>query len=148
MKKAAGKIVSQYISNDSTKSGKKTLADEKKPLKPYWRMQKKDEFLATNESRMGQGQTTLKPMIGNTNAVIPDNQFRKRNPIFADSELYNEHKEKRKKTRKDKAKTNAATPSSEFTVNLETNTCICPAGKELLFLGDHFDEVRGTYSRF
>jgi len=82
------------------------------------------------------------------NAVIPDNQFRKRNPIFADSELYNKHKAKRKKTRKDKAKTNAAILSSEFTVNLDTNTCICPAGKELLFLGDHFEETRGTYSRF
>jgi hypothetical protein len=84
----------------------------------------------------------------NINAVIPDNQFRKRNPVFAESERYNRHKEERKKTRKDKAKTNAAIPSSEFTVNLETNTCICPAGKELEFLGDEYEGVRGTYSRF
>lgn len=84
----------------------------------------------------------------NINAVIPDNQFRKRNPVYAESDHYNRHKTLRKKTRKDKAKTNAAIPSSEFTVNLDTNTCICPAGKELLFLGDHFEETRGTYSRF
>jgi len=237
MKKAAEKIVSQHISNDSTKSGKKTLADEKKQTVEtlFANAKKIDEFLATNEPRMGKGkkpkevqsnitdnqsakmttskgthqgmafvtaadekhqiiigaqgfgmgqeQATLKPIIegikvnlGDTifdgnivltadtgfsseanmqyifdekvNAVIPDNQFRKRNPIFADSELYNKHKAKRKKTRKDKAKTNAAILSSEFTVNLDTNTCICPAGKELLFLGDHFEETRGTYSRF
>jgi hypothetical protein len=47
----------------------------------------------------------------NINAVIPDNQFRKRNPVFVESELYNRHNEERKKTRKDKAKTNAAIPS-------------------------------------
>jgi hypothetical protein len=82
----------------------------------------------------------------NINAVIPDNQFRKRNPVFAESELYNRYKGERKKTRK--AKTNAALPSSEFTVNLETNTCICPAGKELLFLGDDFETEREIYTRF
>jgi transposase len=237
MKEAAKKIVSQHISNDSTKNGKKTLTEEKQQTVETLlaNAKKIDEFLATNEPRMGTGkrpkevqsnitdnqsakmttskgtiqgmtfvtaadekhqiiisakgfgmgqeQTTLKPIIENIkhnlretifdtsvvltadtgfssevnmqyifdeniNAVIPDNQFRKRNPIFADSELYNKHKALRKKTRKDKAKTNAAIPSSEFKVNLETNTCICPAGKELLFLGDHFEEVRGTYSRF
>ncbi len=41
----------------------------------------------------------------NINAVVPDPQFRKRDSAFADSPLYNEHKEKRKKTRKDKATT-------------------------------------------
>jgi hypothetical protein len=67
------------------------------------------------------------------NAVVLDNQFRKRNPVFAESEFYNKHKELRKKTRKDKAKTNMAIDSSEFKVNLHSNTCICPAGKELKF---------------
>ena len=37
----------------------------------------------------------------NIDAVIPDNQFRKRNPVFAESDLYNKHKERRKKTRED-----------------------------------------------
>lgn len=36
----------------------------------------------------------------NINAVVPDNQFRKRNPVFAKSTLYNQHKEHHKKTRK------------------------------------------------
>jgi len=237
MKKAAEKIVSQHISNDSTKNGKKTLADEKKQtIETLLANAKKiDEFLAENEPKMGKGkrpeevqsnvtddesakmttskrtiqgmafvtaadekhqiiigaqgfgmgqeQATLIPIIdcikGNLgdrifdeglvltadtgfssevnieylfkekiNAVVPDNQFRKRNPIFAESELYNKHKALRKKTRKDKAKTNAAIPSSEFTVSLEANTCICPAGKELSFLGDDYEGVRGTYSRF
>jgi transposase len=237
MKKAAKEIVSQHISNDNTKNGKKTLAEEKtQTVETLLANAKKiDDFLATNEPRMGQGkkpkevqsnitdnqsakmttskgtiqgmafvtaadekhqiiigaqgfgmgqeQATLTPIIDrikenlgstvfdgdivltadtgfsseanmayifeeNINAVIPDNQFRKRNPVFAESELYNRHKEERKKTRKDKAKTNAALPSSEFTVNLETNTCICPAGKELLFLGDDFETERGIYTRF
>ncbi len=237
MKAAAEKIVSVHISNDGTKQGTNALPDEKKQTVETLlaNAKKIDDFLATNEPRMGQGkrpkevqsnitdnesakmttskgtiqgmafvtaadekhqiiisakgfgmgqeQATLKPIIEdikanlsenifntsvvltadtgfssednmqyifneNINAVIPDNQFRKRNPVYAESDLYNKHKALRKKTRKDKAKTNAAIPSSEFTVNLDTNTCICPAGKELLFLGDHFESTRGTYSRF
>ena len=237
MKEAAEKIVSQHISNDSTKSSHKSLAEEKQQtIETLLANAKKiDVFLATNEPRMGRGkrpkevqsnitdnqsakmttskgtiqgmafvtaadekhqiiisakgfgmgqeQATLKPIIEgikhnvsenifdtpvvltadtgfsseanmqyifdeNINAVIPDNQFRKRNALFSESDLYNKHKALRKKTRKDKAKTNAAIPSSEFTVNLDTKTCICPSGKELLFLGDHFEETRGTYSRF
>jgi hypothetical protein len=84
----------------------------------------------------------------NINAVIPNNQFRKRNPVFTESNLYNKHKALRKKTRKDKAKTHTGIPSSEFKVNLDSHTCICPAGKELKFLGDDYEEVRGFYSRF
>jgi hypothetical protein len=67
------------------------------------------------------------------NAVVPDNQFRKRNPVFAESDFYNKHKELRKKTRKDKAKTNMAIDSSEFKVNLHSNTCICQ-GKRMNIL--------------
>jgi transposase len=237
MKEAAEKIVSQHISNDGTKSKHKVLVDEKKQTVETLlaNAKKIDEFLATNEPRMGKGkkpkevqsnitdnqsakmttskgtiqgmvfvtaadekhqiiigaqgfgmgqeQATLKPTIEgikkhlgegifdtpvvltadtgfssednmqylfveNVNAVIPDKQFRKRNPVFSESDLYNKHKALRKKTRKDKAKTNMSLPSSAFTVDLDTNTCICPAGKELKFLGDDYEEVRGTYSRF
>ena len=81
-------------------------------------------------------------------AVIPDNQFRKRDPNFVESETYNTQKEKRKKTRKDRAKTVAVFSASEFKANLKTNTCICPAGKEMMYHGEKEDEVRGTYSRF
>lgn len=82
------------------------------------------------------------------NAVIPDNQFRKRDPIYSDSETYNKHKEQRKKTRKDKAKTVAIFDASDFKVNLKTKTCICPAGKELMYHGDREDPARGRYSQF
>ena len=81
-------------------------------------------------------------------AVIPDNQFRKRDPLFVNSETYNTHKEKRKKTRKDRAKKVKVFSAAEFKVNLKTNTCVCPAGKEMMYHGQHEDEVRGTYSRF
>ncbi|MCP4269170.1 MAG: transposase, partial [Candidatus Brocadiaceae bacterium] len=84
----------------------------------------------------------------NIDAVIPDNQFRKRNPVFAESEHYNKHKELRRKTRRDRSKKEAVIPSDEFTVNLSSNTCICPAGKEMLFLGNEFEGAKGTYSRF
>jgi len=80
--------------------------------------------------------------------VIPDNQFRKLDPLFVKSDTYTEHKEKRKKTRKDRARTAAVIPASEFTVDLESKRCICPAGKEMMYHGEHEDVLRGTYSRF
>ena len=64
-------------------------------------------------------------------AVIPDNMFRKRDPLFLESETYNVHKEKRKKTRKDRGKKIAIFPASDFKANLKTKTCICPAGKDI-----------------
>jgi len=84
----------------------------------------------------------------NINAVVPDNQFRKRNPIFAESDHYNKHKALRKKTRKDQNRKEDVLHSSAFSVSLENETCICPAGKEMLFKGDHFKGARGMYSRF
>lgn len=39
-------------------------------------------------------------------------------------------------------------PSGEFTVDLNSNHCICPAGKEMFYLGDHFNGARGNYTRF
>ena len=84
----------------------------------------------------------------NINAVVPDNQFRKRNPVFAESTLYNQHKEHRKKTRKDRSQGKTVIPSCEFSVNLNSNTCICPAGKEMLYQGNQFEGVGGKYTRF
>lgn len=81
-------------------------------------------------------------------AVVPDNQFRKRDPLFSGSETYTEQKEKRKKTRKDKAKTIAIFAASDFKVDVNSKTCICPAGKEMMYHGEHEDKARGTYSRF
>ena len=82
------------------------------------------------------------------NAVVPDNQFRKRNPIFSESEHYNKHKVLRKKTRKDKNARDEVLHSSTFSVSLENQTCICPSGKEMLFQGDDFKGARGIYARF
>jgi len=84
----------------------------------------------------------------NINAVVPDNQFRKRNPVFAESTLYNQHKEHRKKTRKDRSQGKSVIPSSNFAVNFDSNTCICPAGKEMLYQGNEFEGVSGEYTRF
>jgi len=81
-------------------------------------------------------------------AVVPDNQFRKRDPMFSESGTYNDQKEKRKKTRKDRAKTVAIFPASDFKVDLSSKTCICPAGKEMMYHGEREDKTRGTYSRF
>lgn len=81
-------------------------------------------------------------------AVIPDNQFRQRDPHFVESETYKAHKEKRKRSRRDKAKSVGIFKASDFKVNLQTKSCICPAGKELMYHGEHEDEIRGTYSRF
>jgi hypothetical protein len=123
----------------------------------------------------GQEQSTLKPMVEvirerhgenvfdtsvvltadtgfsseeNINAVLLDNQSRKRNPVFAESTIYNQHKEHRKKTRKDRSQGKAVIPSSEFSDNLNRNTCICPAGKEMLYKGNEFKGVGGEYTRF
>ena len=81
-------------------------------------------------------------------AVIPDNQFRKRDPKFSESETYKGHKEKRSKTRKDRAEAVVIFPASEFKVDLKSKTCICPAGKEMMHHGEYEDKVRGTYTRF
>jgi len=235
MKAAAEKIVQRHISNDSTKSPEALPDDKQQMIDTLLANAKKiDDFLATNEPRMGKGknpkevqsnitdnesalmntnkgakqgmtfvtaadekhqvivhaqgfgmgqeQATLAPMIEGIkdrlgddvfegvvltadtgfssevnmqylfdekiNAVVPDNQFRKRDILFTDSTLYNEHKDKRKKTRKDKATTNTGIRSSEFKVNLESHTCICPAGKEMLYLGSDFVMARGVYTRF
>ena len=80
--------------------------------------------------------------------IIPDNQFRKRDARFVKSQTYNAHKEKRKKTRSDPSTGRPIYGASEFAVDLNSKKCICPAGKELLYIGEFEDEVRGTYSRF
>jgi len=81
-------------------------------------------------------------------AVIPDNQFRKRDPRFMESETYKSHKKKHKKARPDKSASQSIYPANDFVVNLESKTGVCPAGKELVYIGEHEDEIRGTYSRF
>lgn len=237
LKQSANKIIDSHKANDDEESKQdKPDKEKQQTIDTLMRNAKKiDEFLATNEPRMGKGkrpkevqsnitdnesakmttskgtiqgmvcvtasdekhqiiiesqvfgqgqeQSTLKPMVDgirerlgenvfdasvvltadtgfssednmeylfeeHINAVVPDNQFRKRNPVFAKSTLYNQHKEHRKKTRKDQRQRDAVIPSSEFTVDLNGHHCICPAGKEMLYLGDHFNGARGNYTRF
>jgi transposase len=237
LKEAAKKIIDKHLSSDSNKDSRnKVPDDQQQTIDTLMKNAKKiDDFLSTNEPRMGQGkrkkevksnitdnqsakmttskgtiqgmacvtaadekhqvivhaqafgmgqeQATLKPMIEGIkrnlgddvfkpslvltadtgfssestmqylfhqeiNAVVPDNQFRKRNPIFSDSEFYKKHKLLRKKTRKDQSGRDEVFHSSIFTVNLDNNSCICPAGKEMLFQGNHFEGARGIYSRF
>ena len=81
-------------------------------------------------------------------AIIPDGNFRQRREGIGDSKTYQEHKQKHKKNRSDRAKSHDQIPKSEFKVDFITKTCICPAGKELMYHGEHKDEERGTYSRF
>lgn len=81
-------------------------------------------------------------------AVVPDNQFRQRDPIFSDSETYQKHKENRKETRKDKATTRKIFSNNEFVVNFKEETCICPNGKQMLYLGDQFETASGPHMRF
>ncbi len=81
-------------------------------------------------------------------AVVPDNQFRQRDPIFSDSETYLNHKEKRKRTRKDKAATRSIFASDMFSVNFKKRICVCPNGKQMLYLGDNFETASGPHMRF
>ena len=80
-------------------------------------------------------------------AVVPDNQFRKRQEAFSGSETYTSEKEKRKKTRTDRAQSKAQLSASAFKVDLVAKICICPAGKEMMYHGEH-EGTRGIYSRF
>lgn len=81
------------------------------------------------------------------NAVIPDGQFRKRNPVFADSDTYQKEKSKRKKTRKDKRKTSNIA-NTEFDVDIFHKTCICPAGNKMMSRGVHEKKNQGLYLHF
>lgn len=82
------------------------------------------------------------------NAVIPDTNFRQRDKHIVESDTYQGHKKHRQKTRKDKRKRGAVIASSEFRVDVEQKTCLCPAGKQMIYLGDHFESPKGNYMRF
>lgn len=82
------------------------------------------------------------------NAIIPDNNFRQRDPRFTESDTVKKHKEHRQKTRPDRKESKIIFSSSDFEYEPETNTCICPNGKELLFRGDHFEVNKRRTARF
>jgi hypothetical protein len=81
------------------------------------------------------------------NAVVPDTHFRQRDKRIVESETYQQHKAHRRKTRKDKRRGTVVIPATEFVFNQDSNTCVCPAGNEMLVLGERKRE-RGVYTRF
>lgn len=81
------------------------------------------------------------------NAVVPDTHYRQRDKQIVESDTYQRHKAHRRKTRKDKRKGTAVIPATDFVFNADSHTCICPAGNEMLVLGERQRE-RGVYARF
>ena len=76
------------------------------------------------------------------NGYIPDNQFRSRDPRFADQKTKygKRHQNLSKKTPK-------TIPASEFGFDRVNKTCVCPAGKQLTYLGSREDE-NGNHKAF
>lgn len=81
-------------------------------------------------------------------AVIPDGQFRQRDPIYSDSETFQAHKKKRQDTRKDNKKTRKIFSSDEFLIDFKSKSAVCPNGKEMIYLGDCFETPSGPHIRF
>jgi len=81
-------------------------------------------------------------------AIIPDNEYRKRQEGVGDTETYQHHKQQHKKNRTDRANHHDQIPLTEFKVDFKKKVCICPAGNKMLCNGEHEDEERGIYLRF
>jgi hypothetical protein len=77
---------------------------------------------------------------------IADNQFRKRNPLFKESETYETEQEKRRLKRRN-GKPRLFT-SVDFYYNETTQTCRCPAGKEMWRSGINVKSHHQQYTRF
>ena len=82
------------------------------------------------------------------NAVVPDTQFRQRNPLFKESESVKKHKTNRQKTRKDKPKGKRGYTAEKFILNREAKICVCPNGHKMMYHGDHFEINHKRYMRF
>lgn len=81
-------------------------------------------------------------------AVIPDNNFRLRDPIYADSETFNAHKEKRQAIRKDRKNTRKVFGTELFVVDFEKKEAVCPNGKSMLITSHHHETANGPHLRF
>ena len=77
---------------------------------------------------------------------IADNQFRKRNPLFKESETYETEQEKRRLKRRN-GKPRLFT-SADFHYDETTQTCRCPAGNEMWCSGDNLKSHHQRYTRF
>ncbi len=78
----------------------------------------------------------------NIDGYIPDNQFRSRDPKFADQK-----KKHGKRKTNVKRKTDDIIPASEFQMNPDDKTCICPAG-ENIWLHKEGEDQHGNYKLF
>ena len=81
-------------------------------------------------------------------AVIPDHQFRLRDPIYSESETFLEHKKKRQKLRTNNKKTRKIFSSDQFVVDQKNKKAICPNGKKMIYMGDYFQTANGPHMRF
>ncbi|MDP5148345.1 transposase [Shewanella sp. ULN5] len=77
---------------------------------------------------------------------IADNQFRKRNPLFQESETYETEQEKRRLKRRN-GKPRLFT-SDDFHYDEATQTCRCPAGNEMWRSGINVKSHHQEYTRF
>ena len=84
----------------------------------------------------------------NIKAVIPDNNFRMRDPIYSESETFNKHKANRQATRKDNKKTRKVFGVEEFIIDFEKKEAICPNGKQMMITSHSFDTPQGPHMRF
>ena len=84
----------------------------------------------------------------NITAVIPDNNFRLRDPIYSESESFEAHKAKRQATRKDNKKTRKIFDTEAFIVDFENKEAICPNGKKMILTADNFETANGPHMRF
>lgn len=84
----------------------------------------------------------------NINAVVPDQNFRQRDPLINQSETVEKHKAHRQLTRKDKAKGKKGFGSERFALNRDSKMCVCPNGYEMMYQGDDFEINNKRYMRF
>ena len=77
---------------------------------------------------------------------IADNQFRKRNPLFKESETYETEQEKRR-LKRSKGKPRLLT-SNDFHYDEATQTCRCPAGNDMWRSGVNVNSHNQQYTRF
>lgn len=76
----------------------------------------------------------------NINAYVPDNQFRSRDPKFANQkQKYGKRHQDTKKNPKISVHARGVIPASEFEFDMVNRTCICPAGEQLTYHGDRLN---------
>jgi len=79
-------------------------------------------------------------------SYMADNAFRNRNPLFQISETYATEKEKRRlKRSKGKPKQFSG---DDFYFDKDTETCRCPAGKDMWLQSNHINVAGKSYTRF